>query len=83
MSKLDKLIAQIIKLDKNLRFEELAKVLINYGYTQHQPQGGGSHYTFRKPHCFPITIPKHSPLDKAYIKMVRDIVAEILEEEQP
>ena len=74
MSKLDKLIEEILKLNKNLRFEELAKVLIKLGYVQHQPKGGSSHYTFRKDGCMPITIPKVIPVKKIYVKMVKEVI---------
>jgi len=38
------------------------------------PRGGSSHYTFRKSGCQPLTIPKHEPIKKVYIEMVRQIV---------
>ena len=38
------------------------------------PRSGSSHYTFRKPGCMPITIPKHEPIKKIYVEMVRDVV---------
>lgn len=38
------------------------------------PRGGSSHYTFRKPGCQPITIPKHKPIKKVYVQMVKEIV---------
>ena len=38
------------------------------------PRGGSSHYTFRKPGCMPITIPKHEPIKKVYVEMVRNVV---------
>ena len=38
------------------------------------PRGGVSHYTFRKQGCMPITIPKHEPIKKVYVEMVRQIV---------
>ena len=74
MTKLDKLIAKILTLSKDLRFDELRKVLESYGYEMHAPRGGSSHYTFRKPGCQPITIPKHEPIKKVYVEMVRQIV---------
>ena len=37
-------------------------------------QKGGSHYTFRKKGCMPITIPKHEPIKKVYVLMVRKVV---------
>ena len=57
-----------------MRFDELRRVLESYGYTMTAPRSGSSHYTFRKPNCMPITIPKHEPIKKVYIEMVRDIV---------
>lgn len=48
MSKWDKLISRICNLSRNLRFEELKKVLEAYGYVMYAPRGGSSHYTFRK-----------------------------------
>ena len=74
MSQWDKLIRRITSLSKDLRFDELRKVLEDYGYTMHSPKGGSSHYTFRKPGCMPITIPKHEPIKKVYVEMVKSIV---------
>lgn len=57
-----------------MRFDELRKVLESYGYTMNAPKGGSSHYTFRKAGCQPITIPKHEPIKKIYVEMVKEIV---------
>ena len=76
MSQWDKLISEILKVNKNLRFDDLVKALVKMGYTQHQPKGGGSHYTFRKPGKMPVTLPKSNPMNKTYIEMVRDIILE-------
>ena len=76
MSKWDKLIDEILKLNKNLRFEDLTKALIKIGYIQNQPKGGSSHYTFRKDGKPPITIPKAIPIKKAYVELVRDAILE-------
>ena len=53
---------------------ELKKVLESYGYVMNNPKGGSSHYTFRKKGCMPITIPKHEPIKRVYVEMVRLIV---------
>ena len=58
------------------------KALEKMGYTSKQPRGGSSHYTFRKPGCMPITVPKHYPLNKAYIAMVDEAVRAYLEEDK-
>ena len=75
MGKLEKLIEKILKLDKNLRFDELAKVLMKFDYKQSQPKGGSRHYIFRKDGSPPISIPKDSPIKIAYVELVRDAVA--------
>lgn len=74
MSKWDKLLLQICSLSKDLRFDELRKVLESYGYKMNAPRNGSSHYTFRKEGCSPITIPKHEPIKKIYVEMVKEIV---------
>ena len=74
MSKWDKLIARICNLSKDLRFNELRKVLESYGYEMNAPRSGSSHYTFRQQGRMPITIPKHEPIKKVYVEMVRQIV---------
>lgn len=74
MSKWDKLIARICNLSKDLRFTELRKVLESYGYEMNAPRRGSSHYTFRKLGCMPLTIPKHEPIKKIYVEMVRQVV---------
>ena len=81
MSKWDKLIEKIHNLSKDIRFDELRKVLESYGYVMNAPRGGSSHYTFRKSGCSPITIPKHEPIKKVYVEMVREIVEREYEHE--
>lgn len=73
MGKWDKLQEKILAQNKNLRFEELDKALIKIGYTRNPPSG--SHYTYSKKGKMPITIVRESPMNKAYIHMVRDAVA--------
>ena len=76
MSKWDKLLSRILSLSKDMRFDELKKVLESYGYEMNAPKSGSSHYTFRKPGKNPITIPKHEPIKKIYVDMVREVVEE-------
>lgn len=74
MSKWDKLLDRICGLSKDLRFDELQKVLESYGYTMYAPRSGSSHCTFRKAGCQPITIPKHEPIKKVYVALVKQVV---------
>ena len=54
MSKWDKLITRICNLSKDLRFDELRKVLESYGYEMNAPRSGSSHYTFRSLDACPL-----------------------------
>ena len=82
MSAWDKLLERIRNLSRDMRFDELRKVLEAYGYTMNQPRGGGSHYTFRKKGCAPVTIPKHEPIKRAYVLLVREVVeSEVIKDE--
>ncbi len=74
MSKFDKLLQRIRSLDKNMRFDELKKVLEYYGYTMKGPAGGSSHKSFRKKGSPTITIPQDDPINKAYVELVKEIV---------
>ena len=74
MSKFEKLLQEIKHLDKNLRFDEVRKVMEYYGYTMTGPSGGSSHKTFRKEGCPPVTIPQHEPIKISYIRMIKEII---------
>ena len=74
MSQWEKLLQRISTLSKDLRFDELRKILESYGYTMTAPKGGSSHATFRKPGYSPITIPRHEPIKKVYVEMVRAVI---------
>lgn len=74
MSKWEKLIGRILTLSKDMRFDELRKILESYGYEMNAPRGGSSHYTFRKAGARPITVPKHEPIKRVYVQMVKEII---------
>ena len=74
MSPFAKLLQRIKSLDKDLRFEEIRKILVYYGYTMKEPSGGSSHKTFRKEGKPPITIPQHDPIKRVYVEEVKKII---------
>ena len=74
MSQFDKLLQRIKALDKDLRFDEIQKVLDYYGYEMRGPAGGSSHKTFRKPGKPPITIPQHDSIKRAYVEDVKNMI---------
>ena len=57
-----------------MRFEELQKILESYGYEMQSPQSGSSNFSFCKKSRAVITIQKHKPNKKVYIKLVKNIV---------
>ena len=74
MSQCDKLISRIRNLSKDLRYEELKKVLESYGYKETSPRSGSSHYTFRKENYNPITIPKNTTIKRPYVELVKEAI---------
>lgn len=74
MSKWEKLLKKIKSMSKDVRFEEIKKVLESYGYIGYAPRSGSSHWTFRKHGNPPITIPKEKTIKLTYIKMVKDVI---------
>ena len=74
MSQFEKLLKRIKELDKKMRFQEVRKILEEFGYTMSGPTGGSSHKTFRKPGKNPITIPQHEPIKRIYIVMVKEAI---------
>ena len=74
MSKWEKLIKRISSLPKDVRFDELQKILESYGYEMRGAGKGSSHFTFRKKGYPPITIPKDEPIKRAYVEKVREVI---------
>lgn len=74
MSQWDKLLWRIRTLSGDFRFNELRKVLEHYGYQMQTPRSGSSHCTFRKQGCIPVTIPRHEPVKRIYVDMVRQVI---------
>lgn len=76
MSKRDKLIQKLKRNPNNVRFETVQELLLYFGFKQHQPSGGSSHFTFLYKTTI-ITIPKHKPLKKIYVKHILEILEEL------
>ena len=77
MSRFEKLLQKINKLDKNLRFDEIKKFLLSYGYEFKFPHGGSSHATFRKDGYDSITIPPHEPIKRIYALLIKEAIERI------
>ncbi len=46
MSKWDKLLKKFLNLENDIRFEEIVKIMNEFGYEVVQPRKGSSHYSF-------------------------------------
>ena len=76
MSQWDKLLMKLKSSPKEMRFDELKKILEHYGYNMKETGKGSSHCTFRKEGHNPITIPRHEPILRVYVELVRTVVEE-------
>ncbi len=72
MSRKDKLIEAIKNNPKNVKFEDLKKILESLGYTA--VNRGGSHYVFTKESSISLTIPYKRPVKVIYVKQVIKII---------
>lgn len=69
MTKLDKLFAEIVSNPKDVKFEDLDKVLKYFGFERRNPKGGSSHYTYFHSSLPDIlTIPKNRPIKVSLCK---------------
>ncbi|WP_206811107.1 type II toxin-antitoxin system HicA family toxin [Paradesulfitobacterium ferrireducens] len=68
MTKFDKLYAQIVNNPRDVKFEDLDKLLMRYGFERRQPRRGSSHYNYSHPDLAEvITIPFNRPVKAVYV----------------
>ncbi len=69
MTQFDKLYNKIVHNPKDVKFEDLDKLLNRYGFECRQPHGGSSHYTYHHPKITEVlSIPKVRPIKAVYVK---------------
>ena len=77
MTKRQKQLEKIRNNPLNVRFEELARLLLDYGFLRRQPRSGSSHYIYVR-NSLRITIPMNRPhLKEIYVKQVVKLLEEI------
>lgn len=77
MAKQQKRLEKIRSNPRNVRFEELDRLLIAYGFQRRQPRSGSSHYIYVR-ESLRITIPMNRPhLKEIYVKQVVKLLEEI------
>ena len=65
-------------MDHDIRFEEIVKVMKEYGYEIKQSKS----YSFVKPGCSRIVILRHKPIKKVYVKMIKKVIEEEMKEDE-
>ena len=65
VSKKEKLLQAMKNNPKDVRFEDLKKLLTQYGYEAHNT--GGSHWVFRKDGCNDEVVPYKKPVKAYYV----------------
>lgn len=68
MGRREDLLEKIKRNPTNVRFEQLDKLLKMYDYECRNK--GGSHYTYKRRGCTPVTVPYHKPVNSVYVKQV-------------
>ena len=79
MSRIEKLFEKMEKNPKNIKHEELDKILKNFGFGVRQPKSGSSHVTYFHPQLADIlTVPKDKPFIKEiYVKKALKMIKNI------
>ncbi len=77
MTKRQKQLEKIRNNPKNVRFEELDKLLHEFGFTRRQPRSGSSNFIYVRDKLR-LTIPMNRPhLREVYVKSVVKLLDEI------
>lgn len=62
----------------NCRFEDLARLLEAFGYVARET--GSSHVVFRRPGRTPLSVPRHRPVNRTYVRQALAAIAELEKE---
>lgn len=82
MSKLKKLLEKINNNPRQVRFEELDKILLHYGFSKRQPRSGSSHYTY-KLGKFRLTVPFKQPhIGAAYVELALEALKGVINDDE-
>ncbi len=82
MSRLKKLVEKIRNNPKNVRFNELDKILLHYGFEKRQPRGGSSHFTY-KLGTTRLTVPFKQPyIGVVYVELALEALEGVIENDE-
>ena len=81
MSQKDKLLEKIRNNPTNVDFETIQNIMLSHDFTETKPSSGSSHYTYQNG-IYRITIPRHIPVNKIYIKKAIEIIDKLEAEKE-
>ena len=82
LSKLKKLLKRIKNNPRQVRFEELDKILLHYGFSKRQPSGGSSHYTYKLGESR-LTVPFKKPyIGEASVELALNALKGVIDDQQ-
>lgn len=80
MSKKEKALEKLRQNPRNVRFEDLATVLLSLGFEMKEG-GKGSHAVFKLPGKHPLTVPRKKPFIKPiYVKLALELIDTLVED---
>lgn len=79
MSRKDKRLKRLLDQPKDLRFDELERILLQVGYVHDRTRG--SHAIYVKAGYLPLTIPVKSPFKSYLFKQVLAVIEDLLDDE--
>lgn len=83
LTRFSKLYAKIVRNPKDVDFEELDKVLKQYGFKCRQPGKGSSHYIYYHPELpDALSIPKARPVKAIYVRQALNAIEGLKEREE-
>lgn len=80
MGTFERLYRRIINNPRDVRFEDLDRLLRRYGFQCRQPRKGSSHYNYyhsKVPYI--LTIPKDRPIKAIYVKQAIEAIEKLKE----
>ncbi|AGL00103.1 YcfA-like protein [Desulfoscipio gibsoniae DSM 7213] len=80
MTQLDKLYTQIVNNPKDVKSQDLDKLLRRFGFDCRQPRKGSSHFTYyhrKLPDI--LSIPKERPIKAVYVKKAITLIKKLEE----
>ncbi|ABO50937.1 conserved hypothetical protein [Desulforamulus reducens MI-1] len=80
MTKFTKLYSQIVNNPKDVKFDDLDKLLRHHGFMCRKPGGGSSHYNYYHLDLPDVlTIPYNRPIKAIYVKLAIKAIQQLKE----